>query len=277
MSDQQPTAAVSESQVRVPISKRLRFEVFKRDGFRCQYCGATAPEVVLHVDHITPVAAGGTTDLLNLVTSCAGCNLGKADKRLDDSSVVTKTRVQLEELQARREQLEMLLAWREGLRGLAEDTVQSVRSYWEQLTPGWSVNDNGIAKLRKWIQKFSVEEVLHAMDVAAVQYLQRNSDQRITQDSWEEAWSKIPGICRVDRESQTDPDARELYYIRGILRKRLSYLNERDCMELMRAARSWDVSLQELRSIAVSARSWSRFRDEVCEAIEQQKLNASVN
>jgi len=55
---------------REQISKKLRFEVFKRDSFTCQYCGRKAPEIVLNCDHVTPVAEGGTTDILNLVTSC---------------------------------------------------------------------------------------------------------------------------------------------------------------------------------------------------------------
>ena len=38
------------------ISKRVRFEVFKRDNFKCQYCGSEAPRVVLHVDHINPAS-----------------------------------------------------------------------------------------------------------------------------------------------------------------------------------------------------------------------------
>lgn len=60
--------------------KRLRFEVFKRDHFTCQYCGAQPPEVVLVADHITPVAQGGETTLLNLITACEPCNQGKADR-----------------------------------------------------------------------------------------------------------------------------------------------------------------------------------------------------
>lgn len=59
------------------LSKKIRFEVFKRDQFTCQYCGKKAPDVILHVDHIQPVSKGGTNDLLNLITSCQDCNLGK--------------------------------------------------------------------------------------------------------------------------------------------------------------------------------------------------------
>lgn len=62
---------------RKALSKRARFEVFKRDGFVCQYCGDHPPAVVLHVDHIIPVADGGTNDVDNLITACSGCNLGK--------------------------------------------------------------------------------------------------------------------------------------------------------------------------------------------------------
>jgi hypothetical protein len=60
----------------------MRFEVLKRDGFACHYCGRRAPDVVLHVDHIEPVAAGGETTLENLVASCAECNLAKSDRPL---------------------------------------------------------------------------------------------------------------------------------------------------------------------------------------------------
>ncbi|MBO4509112.1 MAG: HNH endonuclease [Spirochaetaceae bacterium] len=75
---------------RVPIPKRIRFEVFKRDSFTCQYCGRKAPEVILHIDHIKPVSIGGTNELLNLTTSCESCNLGKSNIPLSDNSVVEK-------------------------------------------------------------------------------------------------------------------------------------------------------------------------------------------
>lgn len=63
--------------MRKPVSRSLRFEIFRRDGFVCRYCGSRPPDVVLEVDHIDPVANGGTNDEVNLITSCFDCNRGK--------------------------------------------------------------------------------------------------------------------------------------------------------------------------------------------------------
>lgn len=64
------------------LSKAIRFEVLARDGFRCRYCGAAAPDAVLVVDHVTPVFRGGEDDLSNLVAACTDCNSGKSDREL---------------------------------------------------------------------------------------------------------------------------------------------------------------------------------------------------
>lgn len=69
---------------RTPLSKKLRFDVFKRDSFVCQYCGAHPPSVILHVDHILPVAFGGENHIDNLITACEPCNLGKGAGLLSD-------------------------------------------------------------------------------------------------------------------------------------------------------------------------------------------------
>lgn len=63
---------------RKAISERVRYEVFSRDGFRCQACGRGAKDgVKLTVDHAVPIDWGGTNDKSNLVTLCAECNRGK--------------------------------------------------------------------------------------------------------------------------------------------------------------------------------------------------------
>ena len=59
------------------VSKRLRYEILRRDNHACRYCGATAPDVKLNVDHVIPQALGGTDKPDNLVTACADCNSGK--------------------------------------------------------------------------------------------------------------------------------------------------------------------------------------------------------
>ena len=64
------------------IPKGLRFDILKRDNFTCQYCGATAPEVKLHVDHIKPWALVKKHERNNLTTACKDCNLGKSAKIL---------------------------------------------------------------------------------------------------------------------------------------------------------------------------------------------------
>jgi predicted nucleic acid-binding Zn ribbon protein len=62
---------------------KLRWEVFKRDGFKCQYCGRGINEkIILQVEHIIPKSKGGETILNNLITSCFECNSGKGDDLL---------------------------------------------------------------------------------------------------------------------------------------------------------------------------------------------------
>lgn len=65
------------------ISRRLRFEVLRRDGHTCRYCGAKAPDATLTVDHVKPTALGGTDDATNLVAACKDCNAGKSSTNPD--------------------------------------------------------------------------------------------------------------------------------------------------------------------------------------------------
>ena len=67
---------------RKQITKRTRFRVFKRDGFTCGYCGRTPPAAILEIDHIEPVASGGTDTPDNLITACFDCNRGKGAEHL---------------------------------------------------------------------------------------------------------------------------------------------------------------------------------------------------
>jgi len=61
---------------------RMRFNVMKRDNFKCQKCGrspATDPTTILHIDHKKAWNNLGETEIENLETLCSLCNLGKSD------------------------------------------------------------------------------------------------------------------------------------------------------------------------------------------------------
>ena len=66
---------------RQKMSAGLRYDILKRDGYKCKICGRGAEDgVKLHVDHIVPIVKGGKTVPENLQTLCQDCNLGKGIK-----------------------------------------------------------------------------------------------------------------------------------------------------------------------------------------------------
>jgi hypothetical protein len=78
LANNKPTKEFKEHQRRL-VNLSVRFRVFKRDKFTCIYCGQKSPNVVLELDHRTPVVKGGESKEDNLVTACFECNRGKKD------------------------------------------------------------------------------------------------------------------------------------------------------------------------------------------------------
>lgn len=114
------------SNERKAIPNYIRFQVFKRDRFTCQYCGKSGVE--LEVDHIHPLASGGTNDLDNLITACKDCNRGKRD-----IPVLPEGYRLVKECKSRRVQLLIRPSMYEGIKKLAEDNNQSVNDYLNDL------------------------------------------------------------------------------------------------------------------------------------------------
>ena len=74
-------AKIAQKIERAKVSDGLRYDVLRRDMFRCVLCGASAQNgAELHVDHIVPIAKGGKTEMSNLRTLCDRCNRGKGSK-----------------------------------------------------------------------------------------------------------------------------------------------------------------------------------------------------
>lgn len=67
------------------VTKRTRFEVLRRDDYTCRYCRSKANEIT--IDHVVPIALGGSDDPNNLVAACRDCNYGKASAAPDAALV----------------------------------------------------------------------------------------------------------------------------------------------------------------------------------------------
>lgn len=256
-----------QSTKRKALSKKLRFEVFKRDNFTCQYCGSKAPDVVLNVDHINPVASGGGNDILNLVTSCEGCNSGKGARELGDHSVLAQQRKQLEELGERREQLEMMVNWREGLTELSDQEVSAFEQAFRAAT-GQSFSDFGRAKAAKTIKKYGLAEVLEALDASVETYLDLSLDGDDANENVGVVFARIPAIIAAKKRNADKPYMRDLYYARACVRNRV-YCNESWALELLEQAYHAGVHVEDLKDWAKTARSWTAWREQMEAWIEE--------
>lgn len=71
----------------VPVRKIhfCRRELWRRDGFLCQYCGVRPAEDECTIDHVVPKSLGGETNWTNCVLACYRCNSQKADRRPEEA------------------------------------------------------------------------------------------------------------------------------------------------------------------------------------------------
>jgi hypothetical protein len=203
------------AETRKPISKRTRFEVFKRDMFSCQYCGKKSPDVVLHVDHIKPVSKGGKNTITNLITACQDCNLGKSNIELSDDAAVKKQMTQVQAMAERDEQITMMVTWQESLISSEEKLVISAEKEVNRLADGFVVSDAGRGTIRKAIKKHGYESVMSQISSA---YSKSSCD-----DDFRASWSKFIGYkFNGDAASKLS-----IHYAKGILKNRFHYFNEK--------------------------------------------------
>lgn len=226
---------------RKAIGTALRFEVFKRDSFTCQYCGGKAPESVLELDHIEPVSKGGGNELLNLITSCWACNSGKSDRSLSDDTVVAKQHAQLAELQERREQLDMLLRWRDANADLVGAEEQAFAEQFSKIAPGWSLADPGRRDARRMISKFGLARSLDALDRAAAHKV-----VVIGGRATPESVDSLLGLAFVMAEPE---EVQRLYRIRARIRRRWKAVHDGICIGILRRVLDAGASIQEIETM----------------------------
>jgi len=146
---------------RKPVSKTLRFEVFKRDSFTCQYCGRTPPAVMLECDHIIPVFAGGGNDIDNLVAACFDCNRGKAARSL--SAAPQSLSEKAKAIQEAELQLAGYTAIMAAKRDRVEDEAWQVV---DELFGKTGCTNAQLLSIKRFVEKLGLHPVLSAADIA---------------------------------------------------------------------------------------------------------------
>lgn len=77
-----PSVLRLQRRVRIP-RRRVPFtrqNIYRRDEYRCQYCGERLPANLLTFDHVLPRSRGGETTWANIVTCCQPCNRRKCSR-----------------------------------------------------------------------------------------------------------------------------------------------------------------------------------------------------
>lgn len=145
------------------ISKRLRFEVFKRDNHTCQYCGRSAPEVVLQVDHIEPLSLGGENKPANLVTACRDCNSGKGSSSSDAARVAAPSVDSMRWARA----LDEAAADHRRYRATEEEAIAAFRYNWPSTTPPDDFEDTVRKFVRMGLDATDVVRIVEKADKRA--------------------------------------------------------------------------------------------------------------
>lgn len=263
---------------RIPISKKLRFEVYKRDKFTCQYCGRKSPDIVLNVDHINPVDNEGDNNILNLITSCFDCNNGKRAILLSDDSILEKQRDQLELLEERREQIEFMVEWRKSLLNLDNDIINMISDYINTKLINRSVNESGKTNIRKWIKKYDIEKITEAIDISFEKYIKYEKGI-IIGESVDDFFSKVSGILLV---KSLPPIQQKLIFVKKVASNRFNYWNKVTASILLsnyvKSLGTFltedeiinDITVGNLMILTKSAKHWSEWKTTIENWIEEQ-------
>ena len=172
---------------RKTISKIVRFEIFKRDGFTCQYCGATPPGVLLEIDHIKAVSLGGENGDENLITACFDCNRGKAARDL--TSVPKSLKDRASEVSEREDQIRGFHNVLEAKRNRLEDEMWKIASALEGV-PVKEFRRSELHSIKLFLDRLPFHEVLESAETAIAKFPYSSKKFRYFCGI---CWSKIRG------------------------------------------------------------------------------------
>lgn len=147
-------------------SKKVRFVVFERDNFTCQYCGRIPPNVVLELDHIYPKSKGGKDEIENLLTSCFDCNRGKRDLVL--GSIPKQVSKNITDIKEKQEQMEAFYKYQQKINKSVNKKINKLAKVWASVFENkFSLNARGRATVKFFLKYLSEDEIEESMYIAS--------------------------------------------------------------------------------------------------------------
>jgi 5-methylcytosine-specific restriction endonuclease McrA len=150
------------------IPKSIRFDVFKRDLFTCQYCGRQVPQVLLDIDYLIPQAEGGTAVPNNLVTACVDCKKDNGVVPLNIGKIKNTRKQKIIAIQEKKLQIEEYEKFILDKKQREKQEIDEINSYWTELCDGeYSLNENGLETIKKFLAKMTSSEIKEAIEICA--------------------------------------------------------------------------------------------------------------
>ncbi len=157
---------------RTGLGKKARFEVLKRDGFKCTYCGARPPDVVLVVDHVIPVAKGGDNSTENLTSACKPCNQGKAAREL--SSIPMSLAAKAAEAVRREAEILARAEALQAIKDRIEDDAWAVADIFMAASASDDISRKYFGSIVVFIKRLPTPTVIEAMETAVLRFPRGN-------------------------------------------------------------------------------------------------------
>ena len=232
------------------IGQQKRFEVFKRDGFICQYCGKTPPNIILEVDHINPISKGGSDDINNLLTSCFECNRGKNNIPLD--RIPQTLQNNLEVLKEKELQLKEYNKVLEKIEKRIQREMIEIRIIYANFFPKWRLSENFLnTSLKRFFQYLSKREIKDAMSYACSKI--QDKDKSINYFCGI-CWNKIK--AKIDPNYNKEQEIKKCWHFQP---RGSHYLDDRKVKEWLTK-----YSVEEIKSAMNKAQGlWNPLKDEL--------------
>ena len=191
---------------------------------------------------------------MNLITSCFDCNRGKGKRKLTENKEMQLQIQQLKEINQKREQLEMMLKWKQELDNFENEQVNKIETLLQEKT-GYTFSEYGKKVCKNNIKEFGFDEVYESTIISINQYYNKNDDDSVTKVS-----NYIGKICHTRRRQKDNPLEYKINYLCKIAKNRFSYFDNIKTRIYLRKFFELD-DFEYLKEIFCESRNWTDLKN----------------